>query len=241
MAKPKKVTGKVLDKLRRFDTPTICNVIELFEVRPDTAGYMDARIKASYNLPPMVGFASTALFRSAQPPRGQDAYSSIEAQVEGFAELSGPAVLVFQDLDDPPVAATFGEVMCTTYKAFGAVGLITSGAGRDIEQVGVLDFPVFTGGTICSHGYNHIPEIQVPVRLGGLMVYPNDLLHGDVNGVAAIPVEIASDVADASEEFMAAENELMATIRGDINLKALREARSAFKARIAGLRKRVRK
>ena len=36
----------VLDRLRRFDTPTICNVLELFGVRPRTAGYTDARIRA---------------------------------------------------------------------------------------------------------------------------------------------------------------------------------------------------
>src|SRR4051812_30039461 len=29
----------VLDALRKFDTPTICNVLELFDARPRTAGY----------------------------------------------------------------------------------------------------------------------------------------------------------------------------------------------------------
>ena len=42
-------------------------------------------------------------------------------------------MVVFQDLDDPPVSATFGEGMCSTYQAFGSVGLITSGGGRDIQ------------------------------------------------------------------------------------------------------------
>ena len=41
-----------------------------------------------------------------------------------------PLVIV-QDLDCPSVAASFGEVMCSIYKSFYAVGLITSGAVRD--------------------------------------------------------------------------------------------------------------
>ena len=41
-------------------------------------------------------------------------------------------------------AATFGEVMCTTYKKFGAKGLITTGGGRDLAQVDALGFPTFT-------------------------------------------------------------------------------------------------
>jgi hypothetical protein len=49
-------------------------------------------------------------------------------------------------------------------------GLVTSGAGRDLEQVRDLEFPVFTGSTICSHGYCHMLHMGLPVRIGGLMV-----------------------------------------------------------------------
>src|SRR5690242_11494830 len=140
---------ELLDRLRTYDTPTICNLIELFDIRPRTAGYMDARIKACFpEMPPTVGFAATAAFRSSAPPRAADGYATTATQVERFAELSGPPIVVFQDLDDPPAAATFGEVMCTVYQAFGAVGLITSGAGRDLDQVHAIGFPVFTGGAI---------------------------------------------------------------------------------------------
>ena len=43
------VPQEVLDKLTEFDSPTICNVIELFEVRPRNTGYMDGRIKANFH------------------------------------------------------------------------------------------------------------------------------------------------------------------------------------------------
>src|SRR5688572_20586721 len=177
-----------LDGLRQYDTPTVCNVIELFDLYPRTAGYMDGRIVACYpRLPPMVGFASTATFRSASPPKAGNVYAGLDAQVESFAALPGPAVVVFQDLDDPPAAATFGEVMCTTYKSFGAAGLITSGAGRDLDQVEALKFPAFTNGTICAHGYCHMLHLNIPVTLGGLVIEPGVLLHGDRNGVTTIP------------------------------------------------------
>src|ERR1700722_11334516 len=192
--------------LRQFDTPTVCNVIELFDLRSRAGGYMDARIQACYpSLRPMVGYASTATFRSAAPPRSGNVYSGLAEQVASFAELPGPAVVVFQDLDQPFAAAAFGEVMCTTYQAFGAVGLITSGAGRDLDQVATLSFPCFTGGTVCAHGYCHIPQCNVPVSVGGVQILPGDLLHGDCNGVTTIPLDIAADTADACAEFMAAE------------------------------------
>src|SRR5438105_5341808 len=168
-----------LELLRRFDTPTICNVVELFDLCSRTAFYMDDRIQACYpKLPPMVGYAATATFRSAAPPRGGSVYAAMSDQVASFAELPGPAVVVFQDLDDPPAAATFGEVMCTTFKAFGAAGLITSGAARDLDQVEALAFPCFSNGVICAHGYPQIVQLNVPVHVGGLSIHPGDLLHG---------------------------------------------------------------
>jgi len=237
------VTQQTLDKLARFDTPTICNVIELFDVRPHNTGFMDGRITSVFpQLPPMVGFAATAAFRSSGPPAGGDAYGDLGRQVEGFVELPGPAVVVFQDIDDPPVAATFGEVMCSTYQGFGSVGLITSGGGRDLEQVAALRYPVFTGSTICSHGYCHILHLGLPVHVGGLVVRQGDLLHGDANGVTSVPLEIAAAVADLADEFIAAEKIVLDYVRGagEKTPSGLAAARREFAAVVEELKNRAR-
>jgi len=235
------LSAEVLSKLARYDTPTICNVIELFEVRPRNAGYLDSRIRACFpHLPPMVGFASTATFRSAAPPQQGEVYASLAEQVASFAQFPGPVVVVFQDLDDPPVGATFGEVMCATYQAFGAVGLVTNGAGRDLEQVEALRFPCFTGGTICSHAYCHIVQINVPVRVGGVVIRPGDLLHGDRNGVTTIPLEIASELADACEEFVAAEQIILDYVKsGRVDSSGYARAFRESRERIEALRRRL--
>src|SRR5438477_930128 len=220
--------------LRQFDTPTICNVVELFDQRPRTAGYMDRRIQACYpKLPPMVGYASTATFRSAAPPAAGNVYSGLVEQLSAFAELPGPPVVIFQDLDNPVAAATFGEVMCTTYKTFGAVGLITSGAARDLDQVEALDFPCFADGTVCAHGYCHIVQVHVPVHVGGVMIHPGDLLHGDRNGVTTIPLPIASEVAHACADYMVAEACVMNYLKqGRVDPKGFAAARNECKAMI---------
>jgi len=234
------LTDTDLDVLRKHDTPTVCNVIELFNVRPRNTGYMDRRIKACFpELPPMVGFAVTATFRSAAPATG-NAYGSLEQQVASFKEVPQPPIVVFQDLDDPPAAATFGEVMCTTYKTFGAAGLITSGAGRDLDQVRALGFPVFTNGAICAHGYCHIPAIQVPVHVGGITVNPGDLLHGDCNGVTTIPGDIAGEVAQVCDQFVAAEAVVLDYLRcGSVTPKGLAEAREECHSMIEKLKEQV--
>ena len=231
----------ILDALRKYDTPTVLNVLELFDVMPRTAGYMDGRIRASYpHLPPMVGYAMTATFRAAAPPRGGDVYSGLDRQVRLLATQPGPKVIVFQDLDDPAVAATFGEIMTTTYKSFGGVGLITSGAGRDLDQVRPLDFPCFTAGTIASHGYSQIVELDIPVRVGGVWINPGDLIHGDCNGVAIIPHALAELTAEGCAGFTDAESVVLGYLRqGPATLDGFTAARSECQRRIRDLGERL--
>jgi 4-hydroxy-4-methyl-2-oxoglutarate aldolase len=228
--------------LAQYDTPTISNVIELFEVRPRNTGYMDGRIRACFpEMPPIVGYASTATMRTAYPRAEGDVYGSLDEQVARFAELPGPAIVVFQDLDDPAVGATFGEVMCASYQTFGAVGIVTSGPARDLDQVRRRGFAAFSNGVISSHSYSHITSIHQPVRVGGMEVRAGGLLHADGNGVCEIPLGIASEVAHAAAEFVAAESCVMLFAdSGSRDLKAYSAARREMLRRIEELGRRVR-
>jgi 4-hydroxy-4-methyl-2-oxoglutarate aldolase len=153
---------------------------------------------------------------------------------------STPAV-VFQDFDSPVASATFGEVMCTTYKAFGAAGLITSGVARDLDQVEALQFPCFADGIICAHGYCHITQINTPVHVGGVMIHPGDLLHGDRNGVTTIPNELAGAVVEACPAYMAAETVVLDYLKaGKVDPKGYAAARNECKVQIDALARKLR-
>jgi regulator of RNase E activity RraA len=137
-------------------------------------------------------------------------------------------VIVFQDLDEPCASATFGEVMCSTYKRFGAQGLITSGTGRDLAQVEGLEFPVFTNGAIAAHGYCHIISINVPITVGGIIIYPGDLLHGDLNGITTVPAEIATEVPEVCREIARAEAIILDYLKQDnVTVAGFNAARKA--------------
>ncbi len=230
-----------LEKLRQVDSATVCNVIELFELRPRNRGFMRREIKAVFpDLPPMVGFACTATVRTYTQPPDRDIPSAPDF-VSRFEELPGPPVAVLQNLDSGGSAALFGDVMCNSFKAFGAVGLVTDGPGRDYAGIAPLEFPVFCDGCVSSHGYNHMLELQTPVQVGGISVHPGELLHGDANGVTTIPLEIAADVADACLEFAAAEQVIIAVSQsGAASLADLRAAYAEKAGRVAALGKQLR-
>src|SRR5690349_3588732 len=236
------ISAADLKLLAQYDTPTISNVIELFECRPRNTGYMDSRIRACFpEMPPIVGFASTATMRTAYARAEGDVYNTLDEQIARFAELPGPAIVVFQDIDDPPIGATFGEIMCASYQCFGALGIITSGPARDLDQVRRLGFAAFSNGVVCSHSHSHITSIHQPVRVGGMEVRPGDLLHADANGVCGIPNAIAAEVAQAAAEFVAAEAVVIGFARsGNRDCKAYTEARGETMRQIAELGKRLR-
>ena len=236
------LSGEVLGNLCQYDTPTVCNVIELFGVRPQTDGYMDNRIKACFpEMGPVCGHASTATFRSAIKPWSGGAYGSLGDQVARLGEVPGPPLVVIQDLDSPTKSATFGEVMAATYKSFGVVGLITSGAARDLDQVRGVGLPCFSDGVISSHGYPQLLEFQVPVHVGGLAVYPGDLIHADQNGVTNIPGEIAGQVADVCAEFCAAEAVVLDYCSGgNVTAEGFAVAQKELGSRLQALRQRLR-
>jgi regulator of RNase E activity RraA len=107
--------------------------------------------------------------------------------------------------------------------------------------VRALNFPAFTASTICSHGYTQIIDVGESVRVGGLVVQSGDLLHGDCNGVTGIPIEIAAEVADAAEEFVAAEGHVLDYAKGSgpKSIAELAARRKAMGDALATLRRRL--
>ncbi len=198
-------TGEI-DALRAFSTPTICNAIETFDVRPRTEGFMDSSIVCRFpELGPMVGHAVTARIRA-----GEQGRETPHRKVwQTFASVPKPWVLVIEDLDLHPIGAFWGEVNASTYRALGASGVITNGGVRDLSEVRPLGFHFFSAHILVSHAYVHVVETGSEVRIGGLTVQPGDLLHADQHGVTSIPGAIARDVAAAAREVERAERVLI--------------------------------
>ena len=238
----KPLSSQTLATLIQYDSPTISNVIELFRVRPNTAGWMGSNIRAIYpQLPPVVGYATTVTFRSAFPPAEKDVYTRTIEHVEKMQTIPEPRMCVIQDLDEPPSGAVLGEVMSRLYRRWGCAGIITNGKSRDLLQVEKLNIPVFSSGLVVSHSYPHFLDIHVPVHIAGLTVRPGSLLHADANGVVEIPHEIAGHVAAACADFCHAESIIMDYLEsGNVTLEKYREVHAKTAKAIASLGEKLR-
>jgi regulator of RNase E activity RraA len=183
----------LLTLLRRVDTPTVCNAIEVAQGRRGFQGFTRGTMLCSApEEPPMVGYASTAKISGYSPPMEDPAVIRTRrmAYYRMMAEAPQPSVAVIEDVDFPEcVGAYWGEVNTTIHKGFGMSGALTNGVMRDLGDL-AKGFPVVAGSIGPSHGFVHVLEIGTPVTVFGLTVAPGDLVHADRHGAVVVPPDV---------------------------------------------------
>lgn len=198
------LTPALLETLKTYDTPTICNALEVVDSSRRLTGFTTKPLVAPFpDLPPMVGYARTATIRATHVHE-LDAQGA-RAQRVGYYEYiaSGgptPQIVVIQDLDgqDCGFGAFWGEVQSTVHKALGCVGIITDGCIRDIPQW-APDLNVLAGSIAPSHAHVHLADYGKQVRVAGMLVRSGDLIHADRHGAVVIPHALADKVPAACE------------------------------------------
>ena len=207
-----RVSQEVLDLLKRYDTPTVSNAIESFNVRTRHEGHVSGRIQTAFPLKAsLAGYAVPGRIRTAAPPiAGRCYYDRIDFW-EYVANIPAPKIVVLEDIDHSPgIGALFGEIHAHIARALDCVAFITNGTVRDVPALQKMNFPCFAQGTSVSHSYAHIVEFGAPVEIGGLKISEGDLLQADLHGVLAVPVAIADRLESEIARLLAREADLIA-------------------------------
>ncbi|MDB5549245.1 MAG: hypothetical protein JWP21_2692 [Tardiphaga sp.] len=193
----------VLDALARYDTPTICNALEIVAPQRRAIGFTTRPLVCPFpQLPPIVGYARTATIRataaSSLTPAEQSAKRLAYYDYVGTGQ--GPRISVIQDIDGPDAGygAFWGEVNSAVHKALGCLGVITDGSIRDIPQW-AEGFQALAGSIGPSHAHVHVAGFGDDVRVAGMTVRSGDLIHADSHGAVVIPLDVAAKVPDAAE------------------------------------------
>jgi regulator of RNase E activity RraA len=107
--------------------------------------------------------------------------------------------------------------MSTIFQRLGAVGLVTDGGVRDLAGIRqrAPGLQVMSAGVTVSHGVPTIVEVGIEVAICGLRIRPNDLLHGDANGLVKIPIDVAQNVPSAADDVLRREAETVAMVKAD--------------------------
>ena len=218
-----------LQALTQWDTPTICNALELTNPDRRAFGFTRRPVVAAFpEMKPVVAFARTALIRSREPhPRDRDSANKI--RLGYYAHIAAqplPSISVIQDIDAPDTGfgAFWGEVQTHVHQGLGCVGVITDGSVRDLDAM-APGFFVLAGSVMPSHAHVHLVDFGGTVSVGGMMVSANDILHADRHGAVVIPGDAVAKIPAAVDLLARRERVLIeASKQPGFSIERLRQA-----------------
>jgi len=145
-----------------------------------------------------VRVAGTAVTVSSHPGDNIMIHAAIEVCREGD-------ILVVVNTA-PSTHGMFGELLATSLMARGVRGLVIDAGVRDTRELRDMGFPVWSQYVSCQGTVKATPgSVNVPVSLGGIIIWPGDVVCADDDGVVIVEREEASWALDTSRERLARE------------------------------------
>ena len=200
------LSAETRDKLMKVSTATISTA--LFKVGLKNQFIQDVR-PVSPKAENMVGQAYTLRYIPAREDLNPISVfqDPTHPQRVGVEEIPPGHVMVIDSRKDPR-AASAGSILVTRMMKRGVAGVVTDGGFRDAPEIGALDIPTYHNRPSAPTNLtlHQAIELNGPIGCGDVAVFPGDVIVGDQEGVAVIPLHLADDIAHEATEMTAFED-----------------------------------
>lgn len=161
----------------------------------------------------LVGRARTVVMKPA--PAGQPGPGGAVSHTVEVIDSSGPGEVIVVVIEDGLNVAAIGGLMGTAAKVRNVEGFVIDGGVRDVSELRNLALPVYARSITpaTAVGRYQTTDKDVPVRCGGILVRPGDILVADEDGVVRVPKEKAEEVLKIAQSIDERESKMVPFIK----------------------------
>ncbi|WP_119392546.1 RraA family protein [Taklimakanibacter lacteus] len=229
--KLERASKKAIEEFKAIDdlTTTVSDILDSLGLRAAVAGSFMKPLQSGKT---MVGTAVTvrSIPERKTPTQGYADKDFIKMSTRESYYLGEPGDVLICDFGGNLDVSNMGGQSCTVAKSMGFVGAVVNGAVRDVSTIRSLEYPVWSSGVTPITGKFRMEAVELngPVTVHDVAVYPGDLVVADDSGVCFIPLEHVETVLAKVKSVEAEE----ATMRDLINSRRpLDELRPLYRKR----------
>jgi regulator of RNase E activity RraA len=215
----KEVQVSDLVKLQTWDTPTICNALDVAAPDRRTIGFTTRPLVPIGIHGSVCGYVKTAKISGKNKPL-DNAAEIRTSYYKYISEKLKPSIVLIEDIDNPEgFGAFWGEVNSAIHLGLGIKGLVTNGVVRDLDQW-ANGFAALAGSIGPSHAFTQVLEYSTEVNIYGMQAHDSDIIHFDKHGAVIIPKEVVQLLPSIIETQMNKESFILEAARSpdfDIN------------------------
>ncbi|MBT3939348.1 MAG: RraA family protein [Pelagibacterales bacterium] len=210
-----------LVKLQTWDTPTICNALDVAAPNRRAIGFTTRPLVPVGIHGSVCGYVKTAKISGKNKPL-DNATEIRTSYYKYIAEKPKPSIVLIEDIDNPEgFGAFWGEVNSAIHLGLGVKGLITNGVVRDLDQW-ANGFAALAGSIGPSHAYTQVIEYSTEINIYGMQANDSDIIHFDKHGAVIIPKEVVKLLPGIIEKQMNKEAVILEAARSpDFNINKL--------------------